>query len=357
MTSDDHYALLGVEPTATTEQIREAYRARKETLEQSGTGKGSDARQELAGLNRAWNTLADAYQRGRYDEQLARKSGSSSARSEEGEEYGNESGGEGSPVRRRWFESAFSGGDRPSRRMRSEPTLEYPPGYRPAANRPRILAMVFDVSVLAFLFIGIVFIGGAQIIEKRFPDEIDRIEALRDQIEKVNKRADDAGNRADDSEGAVSAAQSEGDDTAEKKARVDLKKAETEKKNAESRSEELDDELRKVQGKLIPTNLLLVELAFLLSLAYLVIPSVRSGQTWGKKLRRVRVVKTDGSSLGWKGAFVRYGIPLLGANLMYLVLRELAFALVIVLVLGWIRNANLQGIHDRTARTIVVEAA
>ena len=69
-TMDDYYALLGVDADAPVDDIRAAYRDKQ--------GRGSTRRRptrakaDAAALNKAWNVLSDPYQRGRYDEQRAR---------------------------------------------------------------------------------------------------------------------------------------------------------------------------------------------------------------------------------------------------------------------------------------------
>ncbi len=62
---DDYYSLLGVDADASVDDIRGAYRVRKEGLDTATDAGKADA----ARLNKAWNVLSDPYQRGRYDEQ------------------------------------------------------------------------------------------------------------------------------------------------------------------------------------------------------------------------------------------------------------------------------------------------
>ena len=64
---DDYYSLLGVDADATVDDIRGAYRERKDGLDTASDAGKADA----AKLNKAWNVLSDPYQRGRYDEQRA----------------------------------------------------------------------------------------------------------------------------------------------------------------------------------------------------------------------------------------------------------------------------------------------
>src|SRR6266404_4093081 len=62
---DDYYSLLGIDADASVDDIRGAYRVRKDGLDTASDAGKADA----AKLNKAWNVLSDPYQRGRYDEQ------------------------------------------------------------------------------------------------------------------------------------------------------------------------------------------------------------------------------------------------------------------------------------------------
>jgi len=68
MAMDDYYHLLDVAPDAPREEIRTAYREKREEL-QGEEGDGNRAK--VARLNRAWNVLSDPAQRDRYDDRLA----------------------------------------------------------------------------------------------------------------------------------------------------------------------------------------------------------------------------------------------------------------------------------------------
>jgi uncharacterized RDD family membrane protein YckC len=71
-----HYEVIGVDPDASKDEIRDAYRARLEELQaelrDSKSEKVRDAaRQGTAELKAAWQVLADPVQRQRYDAQLS----------------------------------------------------------------------------------------------------------------------------------------------------------------------------------------------------------------------------------------------------------------------------------------------
>src|SRR5262245_33661653 len=74
--SDSHYEVLGVEPDASRDQLRDAYRARVDELTAARDKKGITDRQleqnrdEVARVRSAWNVLSDPFQRQRYDAQV-----------------------------------------------------------------------------------------------------------------------------------------------------------------------------------------------------------------------------------------------------------------------------------------------
>lgn len=354
---DDYYELLGVDPDAATGDIRSAYRDKKAALDAKGD-KG-----EIGKLNRAWNVLSDPYQRGRYDEQRSQASGG-----DEGDDAGaTESGdaavvpatsargssgsgsGSGPPPRRRLFEPRPRG-ERPP----LVPTIDIPAGRTLAQQRPRIMAMVVDVAVMIFVLFGIQAIVGDRLVERWYPKEHAELTSITDdppgdaksEIDTLKDKADDADKKADDLE--KSQGKNDPDAVA---ARED---ADAAKKAYDDKNDRITDLSRKVY----PAGIVVLEGIILINLAYLVIPSAISGQTIGKRLQKLRVIRQDGSPLGWSGAFLRYGPILLVTNLLLLVpgLGAIGIAVVFIVVLGWMRNGNRQGLQDRIAKTLVVDA-
>ncbi len=84
--------------------------------------------------------------------------------------------------------------------------------------------------------------------------------------------------------------------------------------------------------------------------------SVRSGQTLGKRLRRVRLVRLDGSAPGWSSSLIHYGVPIFLTLALIQVLGPLAIVLGLGTTLWNIRDKNRQGVNDKLAKTFVVEA-
>jgi len=66
----NYYERLGVPPSATTAELRAAYRARVRLVHPDAS-RGSDEHM-VAALNEAWRVLSDPARRSRYDESLRR---------------------------------------------------------------------------------------------------------------------------------------------------------------------------------------------------------------------------------------------------------------------------------------------
>jgi curved DNA-binding protein CbpA len=325
---DDHYDVIGVDPGAPTDEIRQRYRARRSELDAKGT---DEAREESARLNRAWNVLSDPYQRGRYDAQ--REAGDET-------EYVDADDVEvvdaaARPRRRRMFEPP------PRRDAPAAPAIEYPGGHRPPENRRRVLAMVIDLFVLFMLFAVASSVVLPAIIKEQYPVQFDRVERIRDEIDDLDQQKDDLNKQADDARG-------------EEKTRLE--------NEADAKQEEidkLDDEAVDIQKDFVGTYILVIAGFVLVALAYLVVPSALTGQTLGKRLQKIRALRADGSPLGWKGALVRFAplAVITGLALTNPSLGQIVFIAALFAVLSWMRNVNRQGMHDRLAKTIVVDAS
>jgi uncharacterized RDD family membrane protein YckC len=151
--SESHYDLIGVEPDASKDEIRSAYRERIEALrgkvENGRSDKARDgAREETARLNAAWQVLSDPYQRDRYDTQLS--GGGTETEPDEQEEEEKEA--VPAPARRRGlFEPRERDGKgRPQRR---EPAGV--PGAEAAPLGRRLAAVAIDVLTMGAVFLGV----------------------------------------------------------------------------------------------------------------------------------------------------------------------------------------------------------
>ena len=106
--------------------------------------------------------------------------------------------------------------------------------------------------------------------------------------------------------------------------------------------------------KLAPTRSLISGLFFLVALLVLLIPSLFGGQTLGKRLQGVRLVKLDGSRVGAAEVFRRYGALALAAFASYTFLGPVGPLVIVFVATMWTRNPNRQGLQDRFAKTLVV---
>ena len=146
--SETHYELIGVEPDASKDEIRSAYRERIEELRGKAEKGRSDqardgARAETARLNAAWQVLSDPFQRQRYDDGLS--AGTEADQQEEVEE-------EAAPVaprRRGLFEPRER--DSKGRPQRREPVGV--PGAEAAPLGRRLAAVAIDVLTMGAVFI------------------------------------------------------------------------------------------------------------------------------------------------------------------------------------------------------------
>ncbi len=334
---DDYYAMLGVDADASVDDIRGAYREQKNGIDTtSESGKASAAR-----LNKAWNVLSDPYQRGRYDEQR-------SAAEEDGTL--GESGAEVEVSTNGTGSRAATGNDRRSRSAAARearvaaqrtPTIALPEGVHFPKQKPRVIAMVIDLLVVLVVFLGVGLYGGNALARHQKPATFDRIDALQKQIDEQNKIRSDADKRVSDDKKA--------NDTTKQQA--DQKVSDDAKQKAKDISKEQSKEYGKVNGYVLGG----IVSAFLLGLLYLAVPSAISGRTLGKKLQHLRVIREDGSPLGWSRAFYRYGVVVLATLVLFLLMRSpLGGVVVLFGVTMWMRNPNMQGLHDRIAHTLVV---
>ena len=94
--------------------------------------------------------------------------------------------------------------------------------------------------------------------------------------------------------------------------------------------------------------MIFASLGMMLGLFYFVWTTARSGQTWGKRLMGIKVIRSDGSPPGWGRSIVRYP---LGFGI------ELALLYVLVGFLAWLWplwDNDRQAWHDKMAKTYVV---
>jgi uncharacterized RDD family membrane protein YckC len=324
---DDYYELLGVDPDAATDEIRTAYRERKAALDATGDSGRGDA----AKLNRAWNVLSDPYQRGRYDEQRSHLDDGEVA----DDDVELSTNGRRTPAR----------ATRPGRQARQPrqlgpPTITPPPDTHFPAPKQRVIAMVIDLVVLVGLFILAVYLIAPAIADASDKATVDRVDQLRDET-------DDLAQRRDDAQGALDDAKKGTDQDA-------ISEAQQNFDAADRAYDDRSDDLTRESNKLQPVFYSVVGGYFLIGMLYLILPTLATGRTLGKRFQNLRVLRDDGSPLRAGDAIKRYGSLVLVTFALFFVVGPLAGAIVLFGVMGWMRNSNMQGLHDRFAHTMVV---
>jgi hypothetical protein len=343
----DLYALLAVDPDASKDAIRDAYRNRLDALTAADAGdKVTDEqraanRAERARLNDAWNVLSDPSQRARYDER--RMNGADDAANEVPEIVFD------APP------SASTGADRPvgggplSQRSRRR-VLPLPAGMTLADTRPRLLGMVFDLTVVIFLVFACQ-LGGQQVVKNQYPVQTARVDAARDARTEASKEL----SKATDARKAAQAdlARARGS-AAKAAAEADLKQAQAAERTAERADTAAAKALTKAQSSLQGPGTMILIASAVLALLYLVPSTAITGRTLGMRLRGTKVVRIDGSRASWGGAIIRFGVPTAIVTALFFSLPGLLLGLGSVLF--WLWDPNRQGLHDRLARTILVAA-
>ena len=330
---DDYYSMLGVDADAIIDDIRDAYRARKDGLDT-----GSDAgKADAAKLNKAWNVLSDPYQRGRYDEKRSQAieddelevsdngvgSATRSTRSSSGREL--------TPRQQR----AQAAREARAARLNAPPTIKPPEGTHYPKVKQRLIAMAIDLAIIIPLFFLAGYVAQQTHEYKVASDASTAVDNANKAVDTANKNVETA---------------NKSDNKAQKDAaNADLKK----KKDAQKAA---NDALNKANDDLRPVNLEIFGVYFLICGLYLIVPSGISGRTLGKSLQHLKVVRQNGVPLGFMGALSRYGLILVVTFVISFLLPfgPLGGLIVLFIVTLWTRNPNQQGMHDRFAKTIVV---
>ena len=164
----DHYDLMGVEPGASKDEIRDAYRNRLEDLKVQAENGRSDkirdaARAETRELNKAWQVLSDPFQRQRYDASLEAGAVDGDDDVIDVEEASSNGAAPAAPARglRRFLEPRQPAADRGgrTREPRPRPERRPPEGVEGAEAAPlgrRLAAMGIDLVTAGALYLAIV---------------------------------------------------------------------------------------------------------------------------------------------------------------------------------------------------------
>jgi curved DNA-binding protein CbpA len=371
MTMTDHYELLGVGSDATKDEIKAAYRSEVD---------GADSSRR-AQLNRAWNVLSDPIQRQRYDEQLHSGDGGGSDSGETAvvvsgrRATGARRGPEGTTVDTNGSSNNGSGkngggggrggggggggddgsdDDVPMRGGRPipQPTVVLPEGMHLAAKRQRGYSITFDLSVLAVMYVLFVSLLIPLVLKDQYPKKVDRIDAISNQVDKLDNKKSAAEDKESKANDHADAARKKGDSAAATQAKQDAKDAKSNANQYDKQITKLQDEASNLQNDMLGTTYLMLGGLLVLALLYLVPSTVLTGQTLGKKLRKVWLVRVDGSKVGFGGALAHSAVPVIVA----LGVPQIGPIVALGIVYWALRDRNEQGFHDKLARTLVVDS-
>jgi hypothetical protein len=363
-----HYEVLGIDRRASKEKVREAYRERLNDTQAAQISaleakRPSDdtiagARREVARVREAWQMLSDPVQRQRYDARLGNGSSGEGdgelelADADEDDDALDEDDDDRTPAKKA---PPRGPRDRPPGMFSPDhpPTPEsWPPGFTAPPPRARTIALMIDCLVLLVFFIG-GQVAGVQATESMSPHKTDTISRLNDRIDKVQE-CKDASTKKRTGDECIAAKQA----AVQYLHKVDRKKSSELGEDASystviSRMETRRDDLQK---DILPTQFGISSGIFLvLAFLYLIPSTARTGQTLGKRLLAIRLIQANGGRATLRVALAHYFTPLLAAVILSQILGQLAFAIVLFGVLTWSRNPNRQGLHDRLAKTVVVD--
>jgi curved DNA-binding protein CbpA len=357
MAMDDYYELLDVAPDSERDDIRVAYRAKREALQATD---GDQTRAEVAHLNRAWNVLSDPTQRERYDERLAeaRESDNNNDDYDDDEPAATQRPTRAArPSRSAPLTKAEERAEARRARTARQATIVVPAGLTMASIRDRLRAFAFDLLVLLVVLF-VAYFAGFRLIDNHFPGERSRGSALLTQQDTANKNLTADQKRVATDVKAAAAAKLRNDTAGEQKANAAAATARRAATKDTNQKNQLGTQINKINKQLSPWIVLIFVSAFAVMILYLVPSTAISGQTLGKRISKIRVVHVDGSPVGWTTAVVRFGVPLLVGLFLAVPLKFqlLGFAIPVFGMLGWISKPNRQGLHDKLAKTIVVGA-
>jgi len=378
MSDDTYYEVLGSEPGASRDELRDAYRARVDDLEAARQRKGVTDQQllvnrdQVAKVRAAWNVLSDPFQRRRYDESLE----STAAGGGDDVEILDDDDTPGHEVQLTGWRKLMappppkngSGKTAPARRSTAEPTIALPSDVHLAEPRARGMAMLFDVAILLVIFSGVSLLLPG-LVKSDYHKIVDRISNLND-LHDAQVNIDDANSAIKSADQAITKAEATGKNADLETAQSDRKSAANDLKNAQRTfnktakdakkngvaaphdAKALQKHADKLNSDLRGTQFATAAVTLVLAMLYLVPSTARTGRTFGMRNRRIKVVRVDGSPVGWYPAFARFFVPVLLA----VAIPSFGPVVGLGLVLWGYRDRNRQGIHDKLAKTLVVAA-
>lgn len=345
MPVEDYYSLIGVPADAEREEIKAAYRTRRAELDDSESSKARAAK-----LNKAWNVLGDDGQRDKYDEQLAQAKASDDVIVPEIMTDASR------PKTRAEQRRARVRGDQPARPVRQPiPQRTEVNGLALASNRSRSFALVIDV-LLTFLIVAI----GSQFVMVQFAGSelVDSVTAKDKAVSAQKKVADRADSQFSKADKAAKEATKAGNANTIKATADVAAKAKADRTKQRETFDDLTKDLEEAQKKTLPHYRKALAVAGVVLMLLFAVPTALTGKSPGKALRKLRLVRDDGSPVGWPIALKRYGLVIgivIVSGIALGGLQQFAWLIVLFGVSSFARHPDRQGWHDRFAKTFVVE--
>jgi uncharacterized RDD family membrane protein YckC len=262
---------------------------------------------------------------------------------------------------------AGNGKQPPPRRPVREPTIPLPPGMRIAEPRSRGMALLFDFAVLLVIY-WVTFLVVPGLVTSGYQTKVDNA----NRFTKMHDSQVDIDNAQKDITKANAALEKATTNSSKQSAQGDLKTAQDNLKSARKDfndqakdarkdgyqtphdAKALQKQADKLSDDVRPATYAAYGTVVALGLLYLVPATAITGRTLGMRGRKIRVVRVDGSPVGWSGAFIRFALPLIVGIGLSPFLGPIALLLGLGIVLWGYRDANGQGFHDKLAHTLVV---
>jgi hypothetical protein len=242
------------------------------------------------------------------------------------------------------------------------------------------MALLFDLSIVIVLFYAINILL-PPVLQSDYSTIRDQVTIVND-AKSAQGDIDDAQKSVKDANAAVSKAEASGNQKNLDAAQEDLENAESDLRSAQRdfakaqrdyNEKQADRDLPRVSlpqdtdqlqslsdalsDKIQGTAFLAAGITLAAALLYLVPITAISGHTLGMRRRNLKVVRIDGSPVGWWQAFARFLIPLLFGVVGFVTVLGLLGPIVAFGIVLWgYRDPNGQGVHDKLARTLVVDA-
>ena len=269
-----------------------------------------------------------------------------------------------------------NGSPTPARAGR-EPTVQLPAGMQIAQPKVRGMALLFDLAIVIVLLTGVQFFV-PNLIQSDYKDKVSQITSL-DKASSAQGDIKDANQSIDDANQAISKAESSGKQGDLQSAQSDLKSAQSDLKDAQKDFDDAQkdfNEKQKSQGlddtKPLPTSTKQLDsmssnltddirtTQYVTALVTLVLAPDLPRPDHGDDGEHVRHARPQDQGRAGRRLARRAGtrcsrrfiIPLLIA----LAIPTLGPIVAIGIVLWGYRDPNGQGVHDKLARTLVVDA-